>query len=128
MNPVVSAVLIIIFSITILSLVVNLGLPILDEKKSEIEFQRGRNIVNLLSVEISNLMSKPINSSIEREIEFSSGILEFSDNKISFSTTFDTYERTFENIQFSNLTVLSGKTKLRLTKKSRNFVDVEVVR
>jgi len=128
MNPVVSAVLIIIFSITILSLVVNFGLPILDEKKSEIEFQRGRNIVNLLSVEISNLMSKPINSSIEREIEFSSGILEFSDNKISFSTTFDTYERTFENIQFSNLTVLSGKTKLRLTKKSRNFVDVEVVR
>jgi len=128
MNPVVSAVLIIIFSITILSLVVNLGLPILDEKKSEIEFQRGRNIVNLLSVEISNLMSRPINSSIEREIEFSSGILEFSDNKISFSTTFDTYERTFENIQFSNLTVLSGKTKLRLTKKSRNFVDVEVVR
>ena len=128
MNPVVSAVLIIIFSITILSLVINLGLPILDEKKSEIEFQRGRNIVNLLSVEISNLMSKPINSSIEREIEFSSGILEFSDNKISFSTNFDTYERTFENIQFSNLTVLSGKTKLRLTKKSRNFVDVEIVR
>ena len=128
MNPVVSAVLIIIFSITILGLVVNLGLPILDEKKSEIEFQRGRNIVNLLSVEISNLMSKPINSSIEREIEFSSGILEFSDNKISFSTTFDTYERTFEDIQFSNLTVLSGKTKLRLTKKSRNFVDVEIVR
>ena len=128
MNPVVSAVLIIIFSITILGLVVNLGLPILDEKKSEIEFQRGRNIVNLLSGEISNLMSKPINSSIEREIEFSSGILEFSDNKISFSTTFDTYERTFENIQFSNLTVLSGKTKLRLTKKSRNFVDVEIVR
>jgi len=73
-------------------------------------------------------MSKPINSSIEREIEFSSGILEFSDNKISFSTTFDTYERTFEDIQFSNLTVLSGKTKLRLTKKSRNFVDVEIVR
>jgi len=128
MNPVVSAVLIIIFSITILGLVINLGLPILDEKKSEIEFQRGRNIVNLLSGEISNLMSKPINSSIEREIEFSSGILEFSDNKISFSTTFDTYERTFENIQFSNLTVLSGKTKLRLTKKSRNFVDVEIVR
>lgn len=128
MNPVVSAVLIVTFSITILTLVVNLGLPILDEKKSEIEFQRGRNIVNLLSIEITNLMSKPINSSVEREIEFSSGILEFSDNKISFSTTFDTYERTFENIQFPNLTVFSGKTKLKFTKKSRNFVDVEVVR
>jgi hypothetical protein len=127
MNPVVSAVLIIAFSISILTLVLNFGLPILDEKKAEIEFQRGKNIVNSLSVEISNLLSKPVNSSIEKEIEFYAGILEFSNSTISFSTTFDTYNRTFQNIQFTNLTIFSGKTKLKLIKKSRNFIEVEEV-
>jgi len=126
MNPVISAVLIMTISITILTLVLNFGLPILEEKKAEIEFQRGKNIVNSLAVEISNLMNKPVNSSIKKEIEFRSGILKFSNNAISFSTPYGIYNKTFENIQFTNITIFSGKIKLKLTKKSKNFVEVEI--
>ncbi len=57
MNVVVSAVLIITFSIAIVGVILQLSFPLVQEQKEEFEFQQGKNIVNFLSITISNLIS-----------------------------------------------------------------------
>jgi len=127
MNPVISAVLIIIFSISIITLVLNFGLPLINQQKLDIDFQNGKNIVNKLIIDISTLLSKPINSSIEKEIELSNGLIKFSNNTISYILSLETYNRTLDNIIFSNISIYKGKTKLKLTKISRNFIEVKIL-
>ncbi len=124
MNPVVSAVLIMAFSVSIVALALNLGLPLIDEQKNDLEFQHGKNLVNSISTDISNLLDKPVNSSFQKKIEFSNGELELSNHTIEFTLGQRTYNRTFPYTQFSNLTLLSGKNNLTFTKTSIYFIEI----
>ena len=126
MNPVVSAVLIIAISISLVTLVLNYGLPLINQQKTELDFQHGKNLVNLLTLAISDLIEKPINSSLQKNISFSDGYLTFSNNTLYFSLGGKTYLRSFQNIKFTNLTIYSGEATLNLTKKSKNFIEIKV--
>ncbi len=124
MNVVVSAVLIIAFSILVVGLVLQFAVPLIQEHKQELEFQHGKDIVNFLSITTSNLISEPINSSRKIEIEFKRGILKFSNNVISISTVTQNYNKTFDKIQFNEIEVQPGKTKVELIKTGKNEVKV----
>lgn len=126
MNPVVSAVLIIAISISLVTLVLNYGLPLINQQKTELDFQHGKNLVNLLTLAISDLIEKPINSSLQKNISFSDGYLTFSNNTLYFSLGGKTHQRSFQNIKFTNLTIYSGEATLNLTKKSKNFIEIKV--
>ncbi len=126
MHPVVSAVLIMAFSITIVSLVLQFGYPLIEKQNQGLEFEHGKNLVNFFSISVSDLLDEPINSSREQEIEFSNGLLKFSDNTISFSVYFKNYNKTFENVEFNKIEIPAGKTKIKLIKVSKNEIKVEV--
>jgi hypothetical protein len=127
MDSVVSAALVFAFMITISAVIINFGLPLIDQYKQELNFQNGKNIVNSLSIDISDLLDKPINSSMVREIHFSEGVLKFQNNIISYSSSLDEYNRTFQNIQFTNTTLFTGTYNLKLTKESRNFIEIKIL-
>lgn len=127
MHPVVSAVLIMAFSITIVSLVLDFGFPLIEEKKQELEFEHGKNLVSFFSISVSDLLDEPINCSKEQEIDFSNGLLEFSDNTISFSLYTHHYNKTFENVGFNKIEIPAGKTKIKLTKTSKNEIKVKIL-
>ncbi|MCK4429259.1 MAG: hypothetical protein KAU95_02695 [Candidatus Aenigmarchaeota archaeon] len=125
MHPVISAVLIMAFSITIVSLVFQSGFPMIEEQKQEWEFEQGKKIVNLISVSVSDLLDEPIGSFKELEMGYSKGSLKFSNNTISFSAHLRDYNRTFKKVIFNNLEIPPGKIKLKLTKISKNEMKVE---
>jgi len=124
MNVIISAVLIIAFSISIVGTILLFGLPLIEEKKAELEFEHGKNVVNFLSITISDLISEPINSSRKIQIEFKTGILKFSNNSIYFSTEYKTYNKTFEKIKFNKIEIGPGKTNLEFKKISKNEVKI----
>lgn len=126
MNVVVSAVLIMAFSIIIVGMVIQFGYPLIQEHKQELEFEQGKNLVNFLSISISNLLDEPINSSKELEIEFLKGLLKFSNNTISFSLSYKKYNKTFENTKFNKIELPPGKTKIKLTKIGKDEIKVEI--
>ena len=125
MHPVISAVLIMAFSITIVSLVFQSGFPMIEEQKQEWEFEQGKKMVNLISASVSNLLDEPIGSSKELELGFSKGSLKISNNTISFSAHFKNCNKTFQKVSFNNLEISSGEIKLKLTKISKNEIRAE---
>jgi hypothetical protein len=124
MNVVVSAVLVMAFSIIVVGLVIQFGYPLIQEHKQELEFEQGKNLVNFLSFTISDLISEPINSSREIEIELKKGSLKISTNTISFSVGYKEYNKTFDKIQFNEIEIPNGKIKVQLTKISRDKIKI----
>lgn len=127
MNVAVSAVLIIAFSIMIVGMVLQFGSPIIQEHRQELEFEQGKSLVNFLSITISDLLSEPISSSRELELEFRDGILKFSNHTLSFSSDYGIYNKTFEKINFNNLEIPYGKTNIKLTKTDKDEIKIEII-
>ena len=125
MNLVVSTVLIMALSISVVSLVLSYGLPLIDEQKTNLEFQHGKNIINSIAIDISDLLGRPVGSSFQKEIEFSNGKLEFLNHTIKFSLGQKTYNRTFPKTRFSNLTLLVGRNNLTFIKIFKDFVEIK---
>ncbi len=127
MNVVVSAVLVLVLSLSVVGMVMQYGIPIIQEQKQEMDFEQGKNIVNYISFSVSDLISEPINSSRIIELNLRKGKIEFLDNKISFYLGYQEYNKEFSKIKFSEIDIPVGEIKVRLTKKLKDEIRVELV-
>ncbi len=127
MNVAVSAVLVIAFSLSAVGMVIHYGVPLIQEQKQKMDFEQGKNTVNYISLSVSDLISEPINSSRILELELREGKIEFTDNKISFYLGYQEYNKEFSKIRFTETSIAVGETKIRLTKKLRDEIEVERV-
>ncbi|MCK4730442.1 MAG: hypothetical protein KAT28_03935 [Candidatus Aenigmarchaeota archaeon] len=127
MDVVVSAVLVLVLSLSVVGMVIQYGAPLIQEQKQEMDFEQGKNLVNYLSLTVSDLISEPINSSRVIELSLRKGKIEFLDNKISFYLGYQEYNKEFSKVIFSEIDILIGETKVRLTKKLKDEIEVELI-
>ena len=135
MDVVVSAVLVFMVSLSIVGLVIHYGVPLMHEQMQEMDFEQGKNMVNYISLSVSDLISEPINSSRIIELRLRKGNIKLLDNKISFymatdggsNSGYQEYNKEFSNIRFTEIDIPTGETKIRLTKKLKDEMEVEII-
>ena len=126
MHPVVSAVLIMAFSIAIVGMVVSFGMPLLESRKQSLDFEAGKNAVNALSAYIIDLSDDPVSSSKYAEVDFGAGIIEFSEDSISYNQEHKNYNRTFDSLSFNKIRVYPGRSRVKITKMSPHELHVSL--
>jgi len=127
MNVVVSAVLVLVLSLSVVGMVMQYGIPLIQEQKQEMDFEQGKNIINYISFSVSDLMAEPINSSRILELTLRKGKIEFLDNKISFYLGYQEYNKEFSKIKFTEMDIPVGDIRIRITKKLKDEIGVELV-
>jgi len=135
MDVVVSAVLVFMVSLSIVGLVIHYGVPLMHEQIQEMDFEQGKNMVNYISLSVSDLISEPINSSRIIELRLRKGNIKLLDNKISFymatdggvGSGYQEYNKEFSNIRFTEIDIPTGETKIRVTKKLKDEMEVEII-
>jgi hypothetical protein len=126
MHPVISAVLIMAFSIAIVGMVVSFGMPLIESKKQALDLENGRTLVNQISAAVDDLADDPITSSKYAEIDFGSGYLEFSGHDVSFHVGSLDYTRSFDGADFNKLIVNPGRSSVKMTKISIREIHVNL--
>jgi len=126
MHPVISAVLIMAFSIAIVGMVISFGTPLLQSKKEALEIESGKTIVNRLIEVINDLSDDPISSSKQADIEFSAGDITFESGTITFSSSAGKYSKSFDGLSFNDIVINPGKYKLVMTKLSAHEILVSI--
>lgn len=126
MHPVVSATLVMAFSIAIVGLVTSFGLPLIQEKTDALEYEADCRTVDLLAEVVIDISDDPIGSTKGVDIELQTGSVDFYENRIVYSSQEGTYERDFESIMFNDFSVDSGKTHVTFTKISSHELHVNL--
>lgn len=126
MHPVISAVLIMAFSIAIVGLVVSFGEPILENKKQSLDIENGRTQVNRISDVVNDLADDPVSSSKYAGVNFRSGYIEFNGDEVSFYLSSSNYTRNFDGMEFNKLDINPGNNKIRLTKISAHEIHASL--
>jgi hypothetical protein len=126
MHPVVSAVLIMAFSIAIIGMVVSFGVPLLESKKQSLDFASGETAINHIAEVVSDLADDPVSSSKYADVEFASGRLEFEGSAVSFFMSSSEYSKTFDGSEFNKLDVYPGKSRLKMTKISVHEIHIDI--
>jgi len=123
MNPVISAILLISFSIIITGFAFKIGMPLTEKHLSEIQFENGKQVVNYISYYIVDIEDDPVNSSKMIKIPKFSGIIYFSDNNLIYTTGFKTINRSY-NSEFNNYTIFGGDQVIKIKKTGKNRINI----
>jgi hypothetical protein len=126
MHPVISAVLIMAFSIAIVGMVVSFGTPLLESKKQALEYESGRTAVNSISETLNDLADDPVSSFKYAEADFGSGYVEFNGSEISYYGGGANYTRSFAGSDFNKLDINPGRNRIRMTKISSREIRVNL--
>lgn len=126
MNVAVSAVLVMSFSIIIVGVVLQFGLPLIEEKELELNFETGKSTVEYLSILINEISSEPINSSVNTTIQLKSGRIQIKENQIIYLIGLERYEKQFSNIKLNSLEIPEGKAELIITKIAKGEVKISL--
>ncbi|MGC9310889.1 MAG: hypothetical protein ACP5E4_04180 [Candidatus Aenigmatarchaeota archaeon] len=127
MHPVISAVLIMAFSVAVVSLVVSFGMPVLEDRAREMDMSLGRQAVDNIALLVSDLEDDPIGSQKSLIVEFKKGTVSFSGSNILYELEGETYGRELSGAQFNGLVINPGRATIKLTRTSTTNILAELI-
>jgi hypothetical protein len=125
MQPVVSAVLVMAFSIAIVGMVVSFGLPLVEEKTQQMKFESGCGETDKLAYLALDVSDDPIGSSKAVRVDLGRGQARFSENLLIYRLDGFEYTLNFGETKFNTIEI-TGKKQVQITKTSGRELHVNI--